>query len=83
MMESLEGTMTGIPSPDIISTKVQRIATLANQAPEMAFTSLAHHIDINWLREAYRCTRKDGAVGIDGQTATAYAGNLERQSFDC
>jgi RNA-directed DNA polymerase len=82
MMESLEGTMTGIPSPDIISTKVQRIATLANQAPEMAFTSLAHHIDINWLREAYRRTRKDGAVGIDGQTATAYAGNLESNLQD-
>ena len=35
----------------------------------MGFTSLAHHIDIDWLREAYRRTRKDGAVGVDGQTA--------------
>jgi len=43
----------------------------------MAFTSLAHHIDIAWLHEAYRRTRKDGAVGIDGQTAAAYAENLE------
>ena len=29
------------------------------------------------MREAYRLTRKDGAVGIDGQTAAAYAENLE------
>jgi RNA-directed DNA polymerase len=29
------------------------------------------------LREAYRLTRKDGAVGVDGQTAAAYAENLE------
>jgi group II intron reverse transcriptase/maturase len=29
------------------------------------------------LREAYRRTRKDGAAGIDGQTATEYAARLE------
>ena len=43
----------------------------------MAFRSLAHHIDIDLLREAYRLTRKDGAVGVDGQTSAEYAGNLE------
>ena len=41
--------------------------------PAMRFTTLAHHIDIDWLREAYRRTRKDGAAGVDGQTATDYA----------
>jgi group II intron reverse transcriptase/maturase len=50
---------------------------LAKQAPEMAFTSLSHHIDIEWLREAYRRTRKDGASGADGQTAAEYEANLE------
>lgn len=69
--------MTGISDPDPISTKLQRIATLARQSPGMAFTSLAYHIDIEWLHEAHRRTRKDGAVGIDGQTAAAYAENLE------
>ena len=43
----------------------------------MAFTTLAHYIDIEWLKEAYRRTRKDGAVGVDGQTAGEYAANLE------
>ncbi|HYO57595.1 group II intron reverse transcriptase/maturase [Archangium sp.] len=43
----------------------------------MAFTTLAHHIDLEWLREAYRRTRKDGAVGVDGQTAEQYAQELE------
>lgn len=60
-----------------ISTKLDRIATLAKQAPEMAFTTLAHHIDLDWLREAYRRTRKDGATGVDGQTAAEYAKDLE------
>jgi group II intron reverse transcriptase/maturase len=43
----------------------------------MAFTSLSHHIDIAWLTEAYRRTRKDGATGVDRQTAQAYAEHLE------
>jgi retron-type reverse transcriptase len=43
----------------------------------MAFTTLAHHIDIEWLRTAYDLTRKDGAVGVDGQTAAEYEVHLE------
>ncbi|MGC4070190.1 MAG: hypothetical protein QM784_37130 [Polyangiaceae bacterium] len=43
----------------------------------MAFTSLAHHIDIEWLREVFRRTRKDGALGVDGQSADEYAAQLE------
>jgi hypothetical protein len=61
--------MPGTPGPDPISTRRQRIAELARQSPQAAFTTLAHHIDIDWLTEAYRRTRKDGAVGVDGQTA--------------
>ena len=44
----------------------------------MAFTSLNHYLDAEWMRYAYECTRKDGAVGVDGQTAEGYALNLER-----
>jgi retron-type reverse transcriptase len=44
----------------------------------MAFTSLNHHLDAEWLRLAYQRTRKDGAVGVDGQTAEDYATHLER-----
>ncbi len=44
---------------------------------QAGLTPLAHHIDVNWLREAYRLTRKTGAVGVDGQTVTEYAANLE------
>jgi group II intron reverse transcriptase/maturase len=45
--------------------------------PQTALTTLAHHLDLDLLLEAYRRTRKDGAVGVDGQTAEAYAENLE------
>jgi group II intron reverse transcriptase/maturase len=50
---------------------------LAKRAPEMALTTLAHHLDEEWLLEAYRRTRKDGATGVDGQDAESYAANLE------
>jgi group II intron reverse transcriptase/maturase len=73
----LEGTMEGAPNLTPISTRRQRIAQLAREAPGMAFTSLAHHIDIEWLKEAFRLTRKEGATGIDGQTAEDYAAKLE------
>jgi group II intron reverse transcriptase/maturase len=76
-MEPLEGKIMGTPKSTTISTRLQRIAELAEQAPEMAFTSLAHHIDVEFLKEAYRCTRKDGAVGVDGVTAADYEQNVE------
>ena len=69
--------MTEPQTSESISTKLERIAKLAKQAPEMAFRSLAHYIDMEWLREAYRRTRKDGAAGVDGQRAEDYAANLE------
>jgi group II intron reverse transcriptase/maturase len=61
-----------------VSTKQERIAKLAAENPAMAFTSLNHYLDAEWLRYAYECTRKDGAVGVDGQTAQEYAANLEQ-----
>ena len=74
--------MTGTPRPDTVYTKRRRIAKLAKDCPDMSFTNLAHHIDIAWLHEAYVKTRKDGAVGVDGQTADEYEvdlwGNLQR-----
>ena len=42
----------------------------------MSFTSLAHHIDLKWLYEAYQRTRKDAALGVDGQSAEEYAKDL-------
>ena len=45
--------------------------------PQQGLTSLNQHLDLAWLREAYRRTRKDGAVGIDGQTAADYETDLE------
>ena len=74
--------MTDAQESGTVSTKSQRIAELARAYPERSFTSLAHHMDVDWLREAYRRTRKQGAVGVDGVTAVAYEASLEANLAD-
>ena len=69
--------MTETQSSQDVSTKLERIAKLAKDKPGISLQTLAHHIDVNWLREAYRRTRKDGARGVDGQGALQYAEQLE------
>ncbi|MCP4685139.1 MAG: group II intron reverse transcriptase/maturase [bacterium] len=65
-----------------VRTKLQRIAAQAARYPEMVFTTLAHLIDVDFLREAHRLTRKKGAPGVDGVTAEEYAENLEDNLAD-
>jgi group II intron reverse transcriptase/maturase len=69
--------MTETQSSQDVSTKLERIAKLAKDKPGVSLQTLAHHIDVRWLREAYRRTRKDGAPGVDGQGAEQYAEQLE------
>jgi group II intron reverse transcriptase/maturase len=66
----------GSPTPNTVSTKLRRIAELAREAPERSLRSLAHHIDVEFLQEAFQRTRKDGATGIDGQTGDEYGERL-------
>ena len=76
-MRPPQGNTTDAQEFEDVSTKQRRIAAVARGRPEMVFTSLAHLIDLPWLREAYARTRKDGAVGVDGQTAADYETDLE------
>lgn len=69
--------MPGTQSSVSISTRHQRIAELARRSPGQPVRNLAHHMDISWLKEAFRRTRKGGALGVDGQTAEQYEQNLE------
>lgn len=77
LMEPIEGTMTRTLNLTTISTKQQRIASLAKQMPNESLRNLSHYVDLEWMKEAYHRTRKDGAVGIDGQTAQDYEEGLE------
>ncbi len=81
-MDPVGGQMTEAPTSEVISTQLHRIATRAREMPGVALRTLAQFIDIAFLREVHRRTRKDGAVGVDRQTAEDYAteleGNLQR-----
>jgi hypothetical protein len=69
--------MIGTPRPEPMSTKQHRIAELARNCPDMTFTTLAHHIDMESMLTAHARTRWNRAVGVDGQTADEYEVNLE------
>ena len=83
--------MAGASEPVDVSTKQRRIAELARQSPEMGFTSLAHFIDIDWLREAYgeapkgrgggrRRTKWRGLRGGSGEQSPVAAGTSQIRS---
>ncbi len=67
-------------NPANLSTKRQWIAELARR--KTVLHSLHHVIDLDWMKEAYRLTRKDGAPGIDGVTAADYEAALEVNLLD-
>jgi len=69
-------------SSENVSTRLQRIAKLAADAPDMVFTSLNHHLDMDLLREAYRRTSKKAAPGIDGVVAQEYEKELDANLSD-
>jgi RNA-directed DNA polymerase len=64
-------------SSQTVSTKLQRIAEQARRNPDRVFTTLAHHMDVDFLREAYRRTSKSSGAGVDGVTAEQYGEKLE------
>jgi len=78
----MEGKMSRALDLGSVSTRLHRIAELARRAPDMVIVTLAHHVDLAWMYEAYRQTRKDGAAGVDEVTAAEYAENLDSNLRD-
>ena len=60
-----------------MTTKLARIAELSAQNPNMVFTSIAHMINVELLRECHNKMDGDKAVGIDGVTKEEYGEKLE------
>jgi group II intron reverse transcriptase/maturase len=67
---------------EIVYTRRRRIAELAGIKPRYRLTTLNQHLDVEWLREAFRQTRKNGACGVDGMSAEAYAQDLDARLSD-
>lgn len=60
-----------------VSTRQQHIAEMARKYAGSPLTTLSHHLDMLWMREAYTRIRRDSAPGVDGQTVAEYGDNLE------
>lgn len=60
-----------------VSTRQQHIAQMAKQHAGSPLTTLSHHLDMLWLREAYGRVNRDSAPGVDGQTVAGYGEKLE------
>lgn len=65
-----------------VSTKLRRITEQAVHKDDWVFRSLAHQIDVEFLREAHKRVRKNASPGVDGVTAEEYAENLEANLED-
>ncbi len=74
--------MAGRSGPNHVLTKQIRIVELAKRKRGAVLTTLAHHIDLQWMYTAYSRTRKDGAVGVDKVTAKEYAEDLNENLKD-
>jgi len=74
--------MEGTPKPRTVLTKQLELTQRARRVTDTPLRTLAHFIDHDWLREAYRQTRKDGAPGVDHQTAEMYELNLDENLED-
>jgi RNA-directed DNA polymerase len=61
-----------------VYTVQQRIAQVARERPQEVFTSLNHHLDVEWLRAAYERVKPDSAPGVDGRSWADYGKELEK-----
>lgn len=78
----LKGNIGDTLGSQTISTKLQQIAEQAANYPNMVFNNLSHHIDLDFLKEAYRQTNKRSGAGVDKVTAKEYAEDLIQNLTD-
>jgi len=59
------------------STKLSSLFVRARENPQMRFTSLAHWLTVDFLRECFRELKRNKASGVDGVTVEEYEVDLE------
>jgi len=73
---SKAGPEQGTSSPESILQRLERIADQAREYPDMAFTTLAHHLDAAMLERAFWSLNPRSAPGLDRVTWQAYERDL-------
>ncbi len=75
-------TITGHRAKSKLSTKLNRLSEIARLDPKVKFTSLAHLLDEEFLKESYWELNRYAAVGIDRVSYETYGKNLEDNIAD-
>jgi group II intron reverse transcriptase/maturase len=60
-----------------LSTKLNRLSEIARQDPKVKFTSIAHLLDEECLKQSYRELNRLASAGIDRVSYEAYGKNLD------
>ncbi len=63
-------------------TGLQGVREAARRDRRARFTSLLHHVTVEWLRESYHSLNKRAAAGVDGVTWREYGERLEERLTD-
>lgn len=64
------------------STELLSLSVRARGNPRMRFTSLAHYLTVDFLRECFRELKRNKASGVDGVTVEEYEVSLEENLKD-
>src|SRR5262252_3406687 len=62
-----------------LSTQLRKIAAKAKQDPQACFTSLAHLLTPELLRDTWRQLNRKGASSIDGETLAEFETHWEER----
>jgi RNA-directed DNA polymerase len=66
------------PSRTDAPSALERVRQAASKDKEVRFTALLHHIyNLETLRKAYFCLKKEASPGVDGETWRHYGETLE------
>lgn len=65
-----------------MSTKLDGIANKARKDKKAAFTSLAHIITPDFLKETWKMMNRKGASGVDGETTKEFESDLDERVKD-
>src|SRR5712664_3663535 len=60
-----------------MSTQLDQIAEKAKSEPKLRFTSLAHLITPEFLKETWKQMNRRGASGVDGETTKEFEQGLD------
>jgi len=71
------GQGQGTPSPVPVSLRLARIAPQAQPSPDMAFTTLAQHLEVARLEGALKSRTPPSAPGVDRVPWQASKANLD------